>query len=134
MGGAILGNLLGRLGGALASQGATRAQVLAANRAAGAAAERLAARELVAEGNTILGSQVSIRTSAGLRRVDHLIQTPTGQILAVEVKSGNAVRSASQLAKDALLSTEGGVLVGKNAPAALRGQQLIIQTIERVYR
>ncbi|MCK6575797.1 hypothetical protein L6V77_32485 [Myxococcota bacterium] len=65
--------------------------------------------------------------------MDHLIQTPSGQIFAVEVKSGGAVRSASQLAKDALLGTEGGVLVGKNAPAALRGQQLIIQTIERVY-
>jgi hypothetical protein len=70
-----------------------------------------------------------VRTTAGLRYIDHLIQTPTGKILAVEVKSGAAVRNAAQLAKDALLATE-GVLVGKNAPAALRGQQLIIETIE----
>jgi uncharacterized protein (DUF1501 family) len=112
----------------------SRAEILAANRAAGLAAERLAARQLVAEGNAILGSQASVRTSLGLRRVDHLIQTPGGQILAVEVKTGNAARSAAQLAKDAALATEGGVLVGRNAPAALRGQQLIIQTIERVIR
>jgi hypothetical protein len=89
------------------------------------------AEQLVAEGNAILGSQVSVRTSLGIRRIDHLIQTPGGQILAIEVKAGNAVRNASQLAKDAELATQGGVLVGKNAPAALRGQRLIIQTIEK---
>ncbi|HWO25766.1 MAG TPA: hypothetical protein VNO30_43820, partial [Kofleriaceae bacterium] len=97
------------------ARGASQAEILAANRAAGIAAERAAARQLVAEGNTILGSQVSVRTSLGLRRIDHLIQTPGGQILAVEVKSGNAVRSAAQLAKDAALASEGGVLVGRNA-------------------
>jgi hypothetical protein len=120
--------------GRVAARGATRAEILAANRAAGRAAERLAARQLVAEGNTILGSQVSVRTSLGLRRIDHLIQTPGGQIIAIEVKAGNSVRSSAQLAKDAVLSIEGGVLVGKNAPAALRGQQLIIQTSERLIR
>ena len=63
--------------------------------------------------------------------IDHLIETPSRQILAIEVKAGNAVRNASQLAKDAELVTQGGVLVGKNAPDVLRGTHLIIQTIER---
>jgi RHS repeat-associated protein len=105
-----------------------------ANRLAGQAAERLAAKELVAEGNKLLGSQVAARTSEGLRFIDHLIETPAGKIVAVEVKSGNAVRSTAQLAKDAKMATEGAVITGKNAPADLRGQRVIIETIERRYQ
>ena len=121
--------------GTTARGGATttsRAELLAANRAAGRAAESLTVSQLLAEGNTILGSQVSVRTSLGLRRIDHLIQTPSGQLVAIEVKAGGAVRNVAQLAKDAALATEGGVIIGKNAPAALRGQHLIIQTVERI--
>jgi RHS repeat-associated protein len=106
---------------------------LAVNQAAGKAAEARAAVDLVAEGSKILGSQVSVRTSAGRRVVDHLIQTRSGQIVAIEVKSGGAVRSARQLAKDRAMATEGGVVIGKNAPDALRGQQILIPTIERRY-
>jgi RHS repeat-associated protein len=102
------------------------------NRAAGQAAERMVGEQLVAEGNTILGSQVAVRTSEGIRYIDHLIQTPTGEIIAVEVKSGGAVRSASQMAKDAALSTEGGVLTGGGLPAGFsKGDRLIVNTIER---
>ncbi len=104
-----------------------------ANRAKGLAAETLAIQDLIAEGNTSLGSHVGARTSGGLRVIDHLFQTPSGRILALEVKSGNAVRNRSQLFKDSLMATEGAVITGKNAPAALRGQQLIIETVERSY-
>ena len=86
-----------------------------ANRIAGKAAEALAAKELVAEGSTILGSQVGARTSDGLRVIDHLIQNPAGKLVAVEVKAGNGSRSAAQLAKDGKMATEGAVLVGKHA-------------------
>jgi hypothetical protein len=72
-----------------------------------------------------------VRTSQGRRIIDHLIQTPSGEIIAIEVKAGSAFRSAKQLAKDAEIATTGGVLVGKNAPDALRGQQLVIRTLER---
>ena len=129
-------------GGAGLAIAATRAEwatsvaaqgTLAANRIAGKAAEARAAGDLVAEGNKILGSQVSVRTSEGIRVIDHLIQTQGGQIVAVEVKSGGAVRNARQLAKDGAMATEGGVVVGKNAPDALRGQQIAIPTIERRY-
>lgn len=104
-----------------------------ANRAAGKAAEALAGKELLAEGNKILGSQVGARTSAGLRFIDHLVQSPGGKMTAVEVKAGNGMRNAAQLAKDGKMATEGAILTGKNAPDALRGQKWIIETIERRY-
>jgi hypothetical protein len=62
-----------------------------------------------------------------------LIQTPGGQIVACEVKCGGAIRNSSQLAKDGAMATEGGVVIGKNAPNALRGQQIVIPTIELRY-
>jgi len=83
------------------------------------------------EGNTILGSQVSVRTSHGRRVIDHLIQTPEGKIMAVEVKSGTARRNPTQFIKDTALGSEDGVLIGINAPVAMRGQNMIIETIER---
>jgi RHS repeat-associated protein len=111
----------------------TAAEILATNRVAGKTAEALAKTDLVAQGNKILGSQVAVWTSLGLRVIDHLVQTPEGQIVAYEVKSGQAVRSAAQLAKDAEIATKGGVFVGKNAPAALRGQTLAVPTFELRY-
>lgn len=117
--------------GSAAAEGEV-AQVVA-NRAAGKAAEEMAKRELTAEGNTALGSQVSANTSAGRRVIDHLIETPNGKLLAVEVKAGNGARSASQLAKDGLMAKEGATLVGKNAPDFLQGKTVILETIERKY-
>lgn len=119
------------LRGAGAAEG--KVAQLIANRAAGKAAENLAKAELTQEGNTVLGSQVSANTSVGRRVIDHLIQTPEGKLMAVEVKSGNGARSASQLLKDNLMSTEGATLVGKNAPGRLRGQTILLDTIERKY-
>jgi RHS repeat-associated protein len=83
------------------------------NRAVGLRAEAAVARQLMREGNTILGSQVTVRTSAGSRVVDHIIRTEGGDILAIEVKTGGAARSASQLAKDHAIAVEGGIPVGK---------------------
>ncbi len=101
------------------------------NRACGLAAETRVQQQLLAEGNTLLGAHVGARTSDGLRFIDRLVQTPSGQMLAVEVKSGDAVRNAQQLLRDQLMATQGATLVGRNAPPVLRGQQFIIQTIER---
>jgi len=111
----------------------TAGEILAANRVAGKAAEALAKADLIAQGNTILGSQVAIWTSTGLRVIDHLVQTPASQIIAYEVKAGNAVRNSAQIAKDAEIATKGGVLVGKNAPDFLRGVLRVIQTVEVRY-
>ena len=103
---------------------------IAANRARGLAAEAQVARQITAEGGTILGSHVGARTSQGLRVIDHLVQQADGTMVAVEVKSGGAVRSALQLAKDGEMATKSATLVGKNAPAALRGQAVVLPTIE----
>ena len=97
------------------AESATPIAQVTLNRAAGQAAERLVADQLVAEGNTILGSQVGVRTSEGLRYIDHLIQTPGGDIIAIEVKSGGAVRGASQIIKDESLAAQGGTFTGRNA-------------------
>ncbi|WP_433958672.1 hypothetical protein [Cytobacillus horneckiae] len=110
-----------------------KAKILEMNKLSGAAAEKLAAEDLVSQGNIILGSQVSVRTSAGIRRIAHLIMDPAGNLKAVEVKAGNARRNASQLRKDFLLETEGGVIIGKNAPRDLVGQFRKIPTIEMRY-
>ena len=118
------------LAGADGPGGTVMPQVLI-NQANGASAEALIAQQLLSEGNTILGTHVGARTSDGLRIIDRLVQNPAGQYLAVEIKSGEAVRNAQQLLRDGLMATEGATLVGRNAPPNLRGQQLVIPTIER---
>jgi len=109
----------------------TRAEQLAINRIQGVAAESRVEQELVSEGATVLGSQISIRTRLGIRRVDILAQLSDGSIVAVEVKSGGAVRSTTQVAKDEIIAIEGGTLVGKNAPTTLRGRILTLITLIR---
>jgi hypothetical protein len=111
--------------------GRTAGEVVKANHTAGLAAERVVARQLIEEGNTILGSHVAVRTKKGLRVVDHLVQTPTGKILAIEVKSGGGVRTATQVLKDAELATRGGVVIGKNAPTELKNAHVVIVTVVR---
>ena len=42
-----------------------------------------------------------------------------GQAVGVEVKSGNAIRTAAQVSKDIEVARKGGTLVGKNAQGAI---------------
>lgn len=97
------------------------------NRTNGKAAEAFVLDKLSANPSvTVLGTQVYIKTpGVGRGRyVDILIQNnKTGQIIAVEVKSGSAVRSSTQLAKDKLITSGGGIL-GKNAPTDMNGNPL----------
>jgi RHS repeat-associated protein len=111
--------------------GLSRAEQLKANREQGKAAERRVGQELVDEGNEILGSQVTVRTSEGRRVPDHLILNPSDEILAVEVKSGNGVRTEAQILKDGIMAKTGATIIGKNAPPHLRGKFLKIVTILR---
>ncbi|MBI2682256.1 MAG: RHS repeat-associated core domain-containing protein [Acidobacteriales bacterium] len=106
----------------------TKAEQLAASAAKGKAAEKAAVESLKAEGREILGEQVGVQTSQGLRRVDTVTKDATGQLANVEVKSGEATRNASQVAKDTEIATEGGTYVGKNAPESLRGQKVKVPT------
>lgn len=105
--------------------------IVSANRAAGKAAEAKVAAELVAEGKTILGSQVCCRTPKGRRIIDHLTKDAAGNVTAVEVKSGNATRSAAQRTRDTEIAAGRGTFVGKNAPRDLAGQRRAVETIER---
>ena len=69
----------------------------------------------------VLGRQVYVRTpGAGRGRyVDILAQNKTtGQLIAVEVKSGRAARSAAQLAKDKIITSGGGAFFGMSAARA----------------
>ena len=119
--------------GGIGRAGLVARSVLETNKIAGKAAEARAAIDLVNEGYTILGSQVAVRTAEGLRYIDHLVMSPEGHMLAQEIKSGGGVRNAAQLAKDASMATEGGLVIGKNAPSALKDKRIIIETVERRY-
>jgi len=58
------------------------------------------------------------------RYSDILIQNKkTGQVINVEIKSGGAVRSSSQIGKDKLINSGGGIF-GKNAPLDMNGNPL----------
>jgi hypothetical protein len=100
------------------------AERLEANGVQGSAGEVAVLDEIVS-GQTIAelgspaqlrGSQVRVRTSAGLRIVDHLVELPTGEIVALEVKTGGAVRNQFQLDCDLAMEMQGGRIVGTGAP------------------
>ena len=83
-------------------------------------------------GYEILGEQVVAPTSKELRFIDFLVYAPEGELKAIAVKANGARRSSRLKAKDDALETEGGTLVGKNAPEQFRGRTLKIET--EVYR
>jgi hypothetical protein len=68
--------------------------------------------------------------STGLRFIDHLVRTRSGEIVAYEIKSGDGFRRLAQKTKDTILETAGGTIIGKNAPAELRDQFRKIRTVE----
>lgn len=74
-------------------------------------------KELEAKGHEILGTQVSVKTQESRRVIDILFKDgKTEKIRAIEVKSGGAKRSATQIKKDNSMAEKGGTLIGKNAP------------------
>ena len=106
-----------------------RRRILKENRRKGKLREAEVEQELRDEGHEILGSQVTIKTPETRRVVDTLVRDgQTDQIRAIEVKSGDAVRSSSQIAKDNAMATQGGTIIGKNAPPELRGQTIKVPT------
>jgi RHS repeat-associated protein len=106
----------------------SKAEQLVVNKATGQAAEKAVVDTLKKEGREILGQQVGVKTSQGLRRVDVVAKDGAGKVANVEVKSGEAVRNASQVAKDNEIATQGGTYVGKNAPESMRGQTVKVPT------
>ncbi len=96
---------------------ASRAAFQGGIRLQGAVAERIAGAQLALKGYRIVGKQVWVLTSAGERVVDFIVERG-GEYTAIEVKSGQAVRDADQLAKDAAMAGEGGLV--KNAAGGVR--------------
>jgi RHS repeat-associated protein len=110
---------------------ASRAAFQGGIRLQGAVAERIAGAQLALKGYRIVGKQVRVMTSAGERVVDYIVER-AGEYTAIEVKSGGAVRDAGQLAKDAAMASEGGLV--KNAAGGVRteltGQTMKLKTVE----
>jgi RHS repeat-associated protein len=100
---------------------------IARNALKGGVAERMIEATLRLKGYKIIGRHVTAKTSKGVRYVDYVVERG-GQYTAIEVKSGNAIRDAGQLAKDAAMETEGAVL-GNNA-GSLQGQVMKLKTVE----
>jgi len=113
-----------------ATETATETAQVILNRAAGKGAEAIVAKQLEAEGYTIVGSQVGVRTSQGLRFIDHLVEDPAGNLIAMEVKSGGGVRTGLQVAKDTEMATQGATIVSSKVPR-LTGQLKVIPTVVR---
>ncbi|MCL1810382.1 MAG: RHS repeat-associated core domain-containing protein, partial [Clostridiales bacterium] len=107
--------------------GLKRKMQLAKNRANGKRAEDYVYNKLLNNKNVkVLGRQVYIKTpNVGKGRyVDILIQDiKTKKLIAVEVKSGKASRSVSQLLKDKIIAAGKGIF-GKNAPLDMAGREL----------
>jgi hypothetical protein len=86
--------------------------LLAANSAAGRAAEARALVVLRAAGYDIVGTQFQVLTSAGKRQIDILVQSGK-TFLAVEVKSGGAAYGGTQAALGQLIAGGGGTFLRK---------------------
>ncbi len=85
--------------------------------------------ELEMEGHTVIGSQVSVKTKYTRRIIDHLIKEKgSGDIKAIEVKSGGATRNKMQVKKDNSMELNGGKIIGKNAPSDLKDKIIKIKT------
>jgi RHS repeat-associated protein len=113
----------------------TKADRMAINHATGKVGEKLASQAIERAGYEIVGKQVTgyIKTANGRfgkRVIDILVKTKEGEYVAVEVKSGQAVRNAAQMEKDLMMETQGALFKGKNAPQELRGRTRQIKTIE----
>jgi RHS repeat-associated protein len=122
---------LGALFVGLRAGAPSRAAFQGGIRLQGAVAERIAGAQLALKGYRIVGRQVRVLTSARERIVDFVVERG-GEYTAIEVKSGEAVRDAGQLSKDAAMATEGGLI--KNGAGGVRteltGQTMKLRTIE----
>jgi hypothetical protein len=113
-----------------------KAEQLEANRVQGSLGE-LRVEEEILSGKvipelgspaTFRGSQVEISTSAGPRVVDHVVQLPNGELVALEVKTGSASRGLEQLEKDHALELQGGIVI-RSATGGMSGPIGPIRTV-----
>ncbi|HEY3797631.1 MAG TPA: hypothetical protein VGL58_04705 [Caulobacteraceae bacterium] len=86
------------------------------------------------QGYTVVGRQVYVRTSLGLRVADFMVLVPAGQMGSptpyygfLEVKVNGGRYSSLQQAKDALIGTQGGTLVRGVGPYEA-GSRVVLET------
>jgi len=85
-----------------------------------------------ARGEVVVGEEITVKSSAGTRRVDLVTKKQSGEINGIEVKTGKSPYTKGQQAKDAAIASEGGVAVGKNAESAgIAGPIRFTTTLER---
>ena len=94
----------------------------------GAMGERVIEAMLRLKGFRILGRHVTARTTQGIRYIDYVVEKG-GEYIAVEVKTGNGIRSTEQLAKDYAMQTEGAKLTNNVSPE-IEGKTLKLATEE----
>jgi predicted RecB family endonuclease len=58
------------------------------------------------KGIEVVGTQVKVQTTKGKRYIDVLLKV-NGKLVAVEVKTGKAIRSVRQIEKDAAMLKDG---------------------------
>lgn len=88
---------------------------LAINGAKGAMGEALALATLARDGVEVAGTRVTANLPGGGKRVIDILVKVGDEVVAIEVKTGGATRSAGQLAKDGEMLASGAKLVGKKA-------------------
>lgn len=81
----------------------------------GAEGEAAVAQELLDRGYTIVGTQVYIKSAAGMRVADFLVSDGNKYTL-VEVKANTSVRTFSQARKDYLIGSRGGLIRNRTSP------------------
>jgi RHS repeat-associated protein len=108
---------------------APKAQVQV-NRTSGKAEEVTFVSDLIKIGINVVGEQIAVKTPFGYRIADVVVKVGD-QFYGIEVKSGGATASSSQVAKDNYINGAGGVQTGP------KGQKLgipEIQSMTTVYR
>jgi RHS repeat-associated protein len=111
----------------IASLGARLSPQIARNAIKGRIGERTVEAMLRLKGYKIVGKNVTVRTSKGVRFVDYIVEK-AGEYTAIEVKTGGAVRDSTQLAKDAAMES-GGAAIGNNG-GTLTGTTMKLKTVE----
>jgi len=93
--------------------------------------EAYVAAYLEQDGFEILGRQIWVRTSAGIRITDFIV---TGgafgtQLVGVEVKVNTSVRTPGQIAKDELIQTSGGTIANWSRANFTHGETVQYPTL-----
>lgn len=105
------------------------------NREQGEEGKKRVAEILKQQGFNILGEEVNVKifvrklNATRTRRVDILTLDFEGNIIAVEVKTGNEPLDPRQVMLDEIMATEGGIISSKNVPPRYNNEWFIIKTI-----